>query len=312
MRSGLLFAVTLPALLAFPFLSGSAAAQTSKDAAAQKLACVQASDKAQQLRVAGKLVAARDTLRTCVVDACPTVIREACSQWLGEVTSSLPSIVIGAKDGDGKDILDIKVSIDGTLVTEHLGGRALPIDPGRHKMRYEAADGAVLEEDILVGEGTKNRQVAVQFPSAAKPSAATVPGATTEAALGPKGASTGNTIAGTVFAVVGAGALGTALALDLSTTSSVNADKAPGGCATKPGGCSASTVNGYQVDYDVAGVAVGVGIVAVGVALYVLIAHPFGERHPAAIEAQKTASHEAGPTFRVVPSPHGSGFALSF
>src|ERR1700733_3505540 len=96
------------ALLAI--LSAPAAEAQCKDPAAMKLACVQASDKAQQLRVAGKLVAARSALTQCVADACPNVVREACSQWLGEVNASLPSIVIGAKDSEGKDLLDLKVS----------------------------------------------------------------------------------------------------------------------------------------------------------------------------------------------------------
>jgi hypothetical protein len=299
----LFLAVVVPALVAPP-----AQAQT-KDASALKLACVQASDKAQQLRVAGKLLAARDTLRTCVLDACPSVVREACAQWLGEVTSSLPTIVIGAKDADGKDLLDLKVFIDGQVVTDHLGGRALPIDPGRHKMRYEKADGTHLEEEILVGEGTKNREVKVVFPGAEKVvvvGLAGPPGATQAVPgdAGSKGPSTANTVIGTVFAVVGAGALATALALDVSTTSDVNALKASK-CAPN---CSSSRVSSDQLDYDLAGVGLGVGIVAVGVATYIFVAHPFGNR---ASDAPRTGK-AAGPSFTIVPTPHGSRLALTF
>jgi hypothetical protein len=281
--------------------SGTADAQT-KDAGAQKLACVQASDKAQQLRVAGKLVAARSTLQTCVLDACPAVVREACSQWMGEVNASLPSIVIGAKDADGKDILDIKVLIDGEPVTEILGGRAIPIDPGRHKMHYEKTDGTVVEEDILVGEGTKNRAVSVMFPGASKPAgavAAVAPPSDTH-----KGASTANTAVGATLAVVGAGALATALALDLVTNSNVNAAK--NGCG-KNASCNSSTVSGYELDYDLAGVALGVGVVAVGLATYIFIAHPLGT-----VAADPARAQAARPWFRVVPSPHGGGLALTF
>ena len=305
--------VVVCALAASSVLLGRPAGAQSKDATALKVACVQASDKAQQLRVAGKLVSARDTLRTCVQDACPSVVREACSQWLGEVNASLPSIVIGAKDGDGKDLLDLKVSIDGQLVTEPLGGRALQIDPGRHKMRYEKADGTVLEEDILVGEGAKNRAVSVQFPGAAGKAAVAGLGPAAPAGPAPstsKGASTANTVVGTVFAVAGAASLGTALYLDLSTTSDVNADKATGGCAG-PGSkapCSASTVSGYQLDYDLAGVALGVGIVAIGFATYVFIGHPFGTT----VTDAGHAKTDLKPAFRFVPSPHGGAFALTF
>jgi hypothetical protein len=297
-------------LLPVAFLAGSTlfsghAQADAKDASATKLACVQASDRAQQLRLNGKFVAARDALRSCVQDACPTVVRESCSQWLGEVNASLPSIVIGAKDGDGRDLVDLKVSIDGQLVTEHLGGLALPVDPGRHTMRYEKADGAVVEEEILVGEGTKNRPVSVAFPSAKRPEpAAGGLSAAPPPASGSRGASTGNTVAGTVLAVVGAAALGTALYLDLSATSDINALR--GDPCAKTGTCSASRVNSDQLDYDLAGVGVGVGVVALGVATYVFLAHPFGKTAAASVTARGV------PAFRVIPAAHGGGFALTF
>jgi hypothetical protein len=296
-------AITLLAAVSFSSLVPRAAeAQTS--AAALKLACVQASDKAQQLRVAGKLVAARDTLRTCVQDACPSVVREACSQWLGEVNASLPSIVIGAQDSDGKDLLDLKVSIDGVLVTEHLGGRALPIDPGRHKMRYEKPDGTVLEEEILVGEGTKNRPVSVVFPGPKKLAVVTGPVPPPHETSTSKGPSVANTAIGITLAAVGAAALGTALYLDLSATSDVNALKASCGPTRT---CSASRVSADELDYDLAGVGLGLGIVAVGIATYVFLGHPFGEPR---VDAH--AQRGWVPELRLAASPHGGGLALTF
>jgi hypothetical protein len=288
-------------------LPPSTAHAQAKDGAAAKIACVQASDKAQQLRVAGKLVAATEALRACVQEACPSVVREACSQWMGEVNASIPSIVIGAKDGDGKDLLDVKVSIDGQLVTEHLEGRAFSLDPGRHRMRYEKSDGAVLEEDILVGEGIKNRPVSVAFPGTAKPAVTVVVAPSTPAST-TKTSSTANTAIGTVFAVVGAGALGTALYLDLSTTSNVNALKLQP-CA-KNGTCSASTVNGYQLDYDLAGVGLGVGVLAVAFATYVFLAHPFGS--VVTSDAAHAARITTKPSLEIVPSARGGSLALTF
>jgi hypothetical protein len=298
------YAAVIAASAALPLLHVAKAA--AQPPANVKFACIDASEKAQKLRAAGKLVAASQALKSCVLDACPGPVREACSQWMGEVSASLPSIVIGARDAEGKDIVDLKVSIDGAVVSEHLGGRALPIDPGGHAMRYELPDGAVVNEEILVREGEKNRPITVNFPAPAKPTIAAVagpPAALAEVPAGPRKASTGNTVAGIVFAGVGAAALGTALALDLTTTNKVNADKAPTGCAnTSPTGCSASEVSGLKLDYDLAGVSLGVGIALVGVATYVLLAHPFSPR----------AAASPASAFHIVPSPHGSGFALSF
>ncbi len=293
LAAGLSFAL---AALALP--SAPAEAQT-RDAASTKLACMEASDKAQQLRLAGKLIAARDTLHLCVQDACPAVVREACSQWLGEVTASLPSIVIGARDGDGKDLLDVKVSIDGRLVAEHLQGLALPIDPGRHSMHYEKSDGAVVDEAVLIGEGSKNRAITVTFPGKVLPAPVAPPVAAPPHA-GASGPSAANTITGAVLTVIGAAALGTALYLDLAATSDINALRTDP-CA-KTSTCSSSRVSGDQLDYDLAGVGLGVGVVALGVATYVFIARPFGTK----------GGKEPPAAFRVVPSPHGGGFALTF
>ena len=107
-----------------------------------------------------------------------------------------------------------------------------------------------------------------------------------------------------MLAVVGAGALATALYLDLSATADVNALKASS-CAAMHN-CSASRVSSDELDYDLAGVGLGLGIVAVGIATYVFIGHPFGTpRSPAAQAAAPRA-------FRVVASPRGGGFALTF
>ena len=47
------------------------------------------------------------------------------------------SVVPAAKDKKGRDIVDVKVSIDGKVVTETLDGKALPVDPGVHTFRFE-------------------------------------------------------------------------------------------------------------------------------------------------------------------------------
>jgi hypothetical protein len=114
-----------------------------------------------------------------------------------------------------------------------------------------------------------------------------------------------NTTIGTVLAVVGAGALGTALALDLSATSDVNDMRTSCG---KTGTCPSSRVNSDELDYDLAGVGLGIGIVAVGVATYVFLAHPFVKT----TSVEGRPGHARGPSFQIIPSPHGSGFALTF
>ncbi len=274
-----------------------------------KAACLQASDRAQQQRLAGQFVASRDALHICIQDACPKVVRDSCSQWLGEVTASLPSIVVVAKDSAGRDLVDVKVSIDGKQALDRLGGLALAIDPGRHRMRYENPDGLAVDDEILVAEGVKDRVVSVVF--AAKGGSVgvatpVVPPPASTVSDGASGASTTNTVVGTILAAVGAAALGTALYLDVATTIDANALHADP-CA-RTGTCSASRVSSDQLDYDLAGVGLGVGLVAAGFATYVLLARPLGASPGPG--ARGTARQP--PAFRVVPAASGGGFAIAF
>ncbi len=51
----------------------------------EKVACVNAASKSQQFRDAHKLVEARAELRQCVAAQCPAVVRDDCTNWLGDV-----------------------------------------------------------------------------------------------------------------------------------------------------------------------------------------------------------------------------------
>src|SRR5690349_12130436 len=81
----------------------------------EKVACVSASEQGQQLRDHAKLVDARDKFVQCARDECPSVVRKDCVQWLSEVTNSLPSVVLSAKDDAGQDVLEVRVTVDGRL-----------------------------------------------------------------------------------------------------------------------------------------------------------------------------------------------------
>ena len=92
---------------------------------------------------------------------------------------------------------------------------------------------------------------------------------------------------------------GPPLYLDLSTTSDVDAMRSS--CGTTRS-CAPSRVSSDRLDYNLAAVGLGVGIVAVGFAAYVFVGHPFGK--PATGTGH---DNHARPSFRVVPSLHQSG-----
>lgn len=140
-------------------------------AAPTRDACVSASEDAQTFKLKGQLSAAREKLLVCSNDACPKVIRQDCSGWLDEVDRSMPTIVFSVHDASGSDLTDVRVSIDGTLLFEHLEGKAIPVDVGPHTIRFEVAGVPPKEERVVAREGEKRRIVTVTVGQAPSPRA---------------------------------------------------------------------------------------------------------------------------------------------
>src|SRR5437764_301792 len=63
--------------------------------------CNSSYEKAQVLRRARKLRAARDELLFCSQSGCPGAITTDCGPWLKEVEGGMPSVVIVARDASG-------------------------------------------------------------------------------------------------------------------------------------------------------------------------------------------------------------------
>ena len=152
--------------------TGSAFAQPSRatDVTAE---CLDASEKAQQLRSDRKLVEARTELAHCVREACPRLVRRDCLQLMDEVKASLASVVLAVRDASGIDVPDVRVALDGKPA-ERLDGKAILLDPGPHKLRVEPGGSVAVEQDLVVREGEKNRLVTIELP-ARSPQAADVP-----------------------------------------------------------------------------------------------------------------------------------------
>jgi hypothetical protein len=160
----LAFIALCHALLLLP---GSAAAQGDAEAEAQ--VCADAYHKTQELRIEGKLRAARDQAATCAKSSCPTAVRDGCAKWLPELRDAIPTIVISARDGDGKDVTDVKVFVDEELIAESLTGFPIELDPGRHALRLEREGEPPVNESIVVTEGAKNRPVDVTIGAPSTP-----------------------------------------------------------------------------------------------------------------------------------------------
>ena len=140
-----------------------AAEPTKQDATKQ--ACVAANESAQDYERARKLLAARASLAVCTATNCPSAVREDCGQRLREVDRALPTVVFAAKDTAGRDLTDVRVTMDGTSLLQKLDGSAIPVDPGVHHFVFEATGYRIATMNVtaVIREGVKERPVQTVF-----------------------------------------------------------------------------------------------------------------------------------------------------
>jgi len=126
--------------------------------------CASASESAQSRWLEQKLRAAREQLLVCARPSCPGPIKRDCDQLLSQVDAAMPSIVIAVKDGQGRDVADANVWLDGVAMPGALDGRPVPVDPGQHTLRIQRGT-EVDERQVLARAGEKQRAVDVRLPS---------------------------------------------------------------------------------------------------------------------------------------------------
>lgn len=292
MRSSLSLVTTSPArgairtrgaglagLVALASLTSLTAA--TRAAADDRQACVAASEKGQQLKNAGKLSEAREQLVTCSRNECPKLIQQDCTQWMSELLAALPSVVPGAKDRAGRDIVDVRVAVDGKVVAESLDGKAIVVDPGVHTFHFETKGAPPVDERVVVKPGEKNRLVTASFAfpvrdsSSAGPRSTGAGGGTGEA---PKAVSSSSPpIAAYVVGGLGVAALGTALVIQLGASS--DARELRDTCAPR---CSQDDVDAIQKQYTIAGVTAGIGGALLITGVILLLVHRSGSNATAA------------------------------
>lgn len=242
---GLLAAAALPSAvtltLGFPGVArADGAAPMTTDA------CISANTKAQELRRDGKLAAARAELNRCVSRQCPGMVRNDCVRRLDEVDRIQPTLVFSAKDGDGNDVVAVKVSIDGQPLTRQLDGSALAVDPGTHTFTFELAGQPPVSRQLVVHESEKERLESVEIgsPSGHAPSKTAAPTTTTPLVSTPppsdSHAGQAQRLSGFVLGGVGIAGLATGGVLGLMAMSAWNRLKNECGSVCPPANHSAA------------------------------------------------------------------------
>src|ERR1700733_10632931 len=148
--------------IAFLSIPVAAVAFAGNAFADDKQDCIAASEAGQDQKLRGSLRGAREQLLICARDVCPAIVRQDCTQWLTEIIAALPSVVVGARDWKGHDLVDVTVSVDGVVVASKLDGKPIAVDPGVHTFRYESASGTEpVEEHMVIRQGERNRPLTV-------------------------------------------------------------------------------------------------------------------------------------------------------
>lgn len=142
---------------------------TVSSAFADIQACLAASERGQRARAEGKLREARENFVICGAESCPGLVRHDCAQWNAELAAAMPSVVFGARDSRGRDLFDVNVTMDGQPLLNKLDGKSVPVDPGKHTFRFEAAGLRPVTEVVLVKEGERARVVNITFDAGPTP-----------------------------------------------------------------------------------------------------------------------------------------------
>ena len=262
-----------------------------------KAQCIDAHERAQSLRRAGQMRAARASLLVCLRAACPAVLQKECGPWLEQLTAAEPSIVLSVRDEAGAEVSLARVSIDGELVGDALGGRAVDVDPGEHKLRVDLPGRLTpVERTLTFREGEQRRPVRIDFA-----------GTPIARAADPPASASGRRVGAWMLGSAGVAALGVGVVLAVvqnSAASDAHSVCAPCGQGSSAAATATSDVSAAKSERVWEGVSFAVSGVALAAATYLFVS-------PAASRNQTAA---VGPTVSVDASVRGGslGWRLSF
>lgn len=253
-------------------------------AEADMKACVAAYEDAQTNQKQGKYVVALEQAKACAQPGCGILVDE-CLKLYDELSRDVPTFVFSAQDPDGRELVDVNVTVDGQLVFSKLEGTALPLDPGPHVIRFEAPGLPPVEMNYVARVGDRNRLIAATLGEKKAEEPAAAPVYTPLPAAEPE--SKGVPAAAWVLGGVGVLSLGAFTYLRVSGVSDYN--KLNGECSPY---CDPNEVDDIRAKFTASYVAAGIaGGALIGAAVIYFASR--GEKKEQAVQAS------------VVPLPGG-------
>jgi hypothetical protein len=252
-------------------------------------ACFDAVAAGQALRDEGKLTEARNAFVTCAAATCPLLLQHDCQQWIADVDGRMPTVVVTATDADGRELLDVRVLVDGRELKPRIDGIAAPVDPGVHMFRFEPVGADPVEQRVVVRDGEKFQKLRVVLPKRAPgPSQPATPPTppTPPPTPSPTPRDPGLPVSAIVIGSVGVVALGAFGYFAIVGTSDVHHLD-----ATCSPNCPHSDAEAARRELVFADVALGVSVVAAGVAAWLYL---------------EWRSHASAATSAIAPGPAGA------
>jgi hypothetical protein len=127
--------------------------------------CAASSQQAREHVQAGRLRRAREAFALCAKSSCGGLAQQ-CRSGLQQLDSDIPSVIPVASDPTGAQRIDVRVSVDGELLTSRIDGRSWEVDPGEHEFSFSTEQGEVYSEKVLILQGQRNRVVAAKLKGA--------------------------------------------------------------------------------------------------------------------------------------------------
>lgn len=252
---------------------GTAGADTPK-------ACAEAYEKAQEERKAGRITAAIASLTKCAARGCPTFVSKDCLQWLSDAEKAQPRVVFAVRR-EGADLTSVEITMDGSVLTRSVDGKAIPLDPGFHVFRFRAADGSIGERSFLIREGDQNRIIEVEL-AGREPEAEPAPRVQAPMQSRSGGANdlpeTRPTRSWLPYGLLGVGGLGLSGFAVFAVWGQSQKNHLEESCAPY---CGSSQVDEAKTKYIVADACLAVGLVSLGVASYLWLRKPDESAKPA-------------------------------
>ena len=262
----------------------SLAVSTTRIAHADPRTCITSHATGQREAKAGHLMLATQLFTKCGSDEyCPSQLRQECAELLESVKRTVPTVIFSVLDDKGHDISAAKVYSTDELIADGLDGRAIEVDPGKHRLRFLLPGGEVLNSDVLIREGEKNRLIQVRLggddsanserpaketTGAPRPQLVTAPQPTLAANPAAPAAHTGYPVCAFIAAgaaVVGLGVGTTFALLGKSKKSDIDA------CAPNCGNDARPSYDALKRDYLIADIGFAAGVVSAGVATWLFI-----------------------------------------